>query len=348
MNLRVAVVVLNYNTRDLLRNCLRSVFAAAHEHDDQISVDVVVVDSASHDESAAMVAAEFPQATLIASRENIGYTGGNNLALHQLGFEVDAPAWSGEPLPSLPTPDYVLLLNADTELATDAIWQLATTLTLNSQVGACGANLRYGDGSFQHGAFAFPSLPQLLLDLIPAPTLRGLRTLWAKLYASSLNGRYPRERWEENQPFVVDFVLGAAIMVRGAAIQAVGGLDRNYFLYCEEIDWCLRLRMAGWQTMAVPTAHVTHYEGQSSRQVRWPSYERLWRSRLRFYQKHQSLYPFGYLQLVRWLVQAGLRWRSYVARRRFAQGQLTGSELGAELATYNTLIQTFQHGLTSH
>lgn len=344
MSLRVAVVVLNYNTRDLLRTCLRSVFAAARAHADQIAVDVVVVDSASHDGSAAMVASEFPQATLIASRENIGYTGGNNLALHQLGFAVDAPVWPGEPLPSLPTPDYVLLLNADTEIATDAIWQLATTLTTQPQVGACGANLRYGDGTFQHGAFAFPSLIQLALDLVPAPTLPGLRTLWAKLYASPLNGRYPQVQWQGTQPFGVDFVLGAAIMVRGAAIHAVGGLDPGYFLYCEEVDWCLRLRMAGWQTRAVPTARVTHYEGQSSRQVRWPSYERLWRSRLRFYQKHRLHYPPGYLALVRWLVWAGLRARAWVARRRFAHGELTGNEVGAELATYAAIMQTFQHG----
>ncbi len=343
MTLRVAVVILNYNTRDLLRNCLQSVFAAARAHTGQIAVDVMVVDSASHDGSAEMVATEFPQAMLIASRENIGYTGGNNLALHQLGFAVDAPVWPGEPLPSLATPDYVLLLNADTEIATDAIWHLATTLTLHPQVGACGAKLRYGDGTFQHGAFAFPSLTQLLLDLVPAPTLPGLRTLWAKLYASPLNGRYSQTQWQANQPFGVDFVLGAAIMVRGAAIQAVGGLDPEYFLYCEEIDWCLRLKMAGGQTMAVPAARVTHYEGQSSRQVRWPSFERLWRSRLRFYQKHRTLYPPGYLTLIRALVTNGLRLRTWVARRRFAHGELTGNEVGAELATYKTITQMFQN-----
>jgi GT2 family glycosyltransferase len=137
----------------------------------------------------------------------------------------------------------------------------------------------------------------------------------------------------------VDFVLGAALMVRGAAIEQVGGLDTDFFLYCEEMDWCLRLAEAGWVTLAVPGARVIHHEGQSTRQVRWPAYVRLWRSRLRFYQKHARRYPPGYLWWVRALVRVGMRWRAWRAERSFAHGVLTGGEVAAELAAYDTIAR---------
>lgn len=334
----LTVVILNYNTCDLLRACLRSVFAAATQRADQLAVDVIVVDSASTDDSAAMVATEFPQAHLIASPVNLGYTGGNNLALHLLGFPVDAPQLPNSPIPPLPRPpDYVLLLNADTELAGDALWQMVKVLEGGPDAGACGAHLRYGDGSFQHGAFRFPTLFQLVLDLWPLVELPGLRRFWPWLANSRLNGRYPAVCWQGDAPFTVDFVLGAALMVRGEAIRQVGGLDDGYFMYCEEMDWCLRLASAGWTILAAPAARVIHHEGQSSRQVRWPAYERLWRSRFRFYRKHARHYPPGYLWLVRLLVRIGVAWRAWLAEQRFADGALTGVEAAAELQTYRMI-----------
>src|SRR4030095_12744599 len=97
-----------------------------------------------------------------------------------------------------------------------------------------------------HCAFRCPPLIQLAADLLPLTSVPGLRTIWGRLYNSPLNGRYPLTDWEEHTPFVVDFVLGAALMVRAEAIDRVGGLDGDYFLYCEEMDWCLRLAEAGW------------------------------------------------------------------------------------------------------
>ena len=111
--------------------------------------------------------------------------------------------------------------------------------------------------------------------------------------------------WEAGKPFAVDFVLGAALMVRGAAIDAVGGLDDEYWMYCEEMDWCLRLAEGGWQVYAVPAAVVIHYEGQSSRQVRWGAFVRLWRSRFRFYARHHARYGRGYVPILRLLVKVG-------------------------------------------
>ncbi len=110
-------------------------------------------------------------------------------------------------------------------------------------------------------------------------------------------------------------------------------------MYCEEMDWALRMQQAGWRVYALPTAHVTHYEGQSSRQVRWDAYEQLWRSRLRFYTKHAQRYPFGYRLVLRLLIRLGAAWRSYQARQRFASGSATGTEIARELEAYATITR---------
>ncbi|MCX6044185.1 MAG: glycosyltransferase family 2 protein [Chloroflexi bacterium] len=333
--MRLAVIIVSYNTRDLLRSCLYSVLDSAALSADQLAVDVIVVDNASRDDSIAMVAAEFPQIHLVASPNNLGYTGGNNLALKLLGFNVTDPVAPAASIPVPQFPDFVLLLNPDTEIVGNALAQMANCLRDQPELGACGANLRYGQGQFQHGAFRFPSLFQVALDFFPLTGLPGVH----RLHNSRFNGRYPAQLWRGMTPFPVDFVLGAALMVRGAAIQQVGGLDPEFFMYCEEMDWCFRLKAAGWAIYAVPTAHVIHYEGQSSRQVRWSAYERLWRSRFRFYAKHQAYYFPAHLALVRLLVRLGIGQKIWRAQRRFAQGQVTGEALQTELAAYAKITQ---------
>jgi GT2 family glycosyltransferase len=196
-----------------------------------------------------------------------------------------------------------------------------------------GAHLNYGNGSFQHGAFHFPTLAQVALDFFPLVGIPGTH----RLRDSALNGRYPAELWQGQVPFPVDFVLGAAMFVRAAAINDIGGLDDAFFMYCEEMDWALRMQQAGWRVYALPTARVTHYEGQSSRQLRWDSYERLWRSRFRFYSKHAQHYSLGYRLALRLLVRLGARWRSHQARQRFATGSATGTEIARELEAYATI-----------
>ncbi len=322
----LAVVIVSYNVRELLGRCLESVFASAGRSGDWLRVDVLVVDNASRDGSAQMVAERFPQVHLLALDENLGFAGGNNRALRELGFgEVRAKGKS---------PDFVLLLNPDTELVDDALGQMVSFLQEHPQAGACGAHLRYGDGRFQHGAFRFPGLMQVALDLFPWDQAPGLRRFLPRLLDSRLNGRYPRHLWEGPGPFPVDFVLGAALMVRTEAIRQVGLLDEGYFMYCEEMDWCLRLGEAGWTVHALPTARVIHHEGQSSRQIPWTSFRRLWRSRFRFYAKHRKRYPPGFVRALRGLVWAGLGLRSWLARRRFARGEITGLELAEELDAY--------------
>jgi N-acetylglucosaminyl-diphospho-decaprenol L-rhamnosyltransferase len=330
---RLAVVIVNYNVRELLQACLASVQTSSASTADRLEVDIIVVDNASQDDSAAMVVAGFPDVHLIALDDNVGFTGGNNLALKYLGLHEahNHPLTFSSPHSDMP--DYVLLLNPDTEIVNDALWQMVRFLEDNPRAGICGARLCYGDGTFQHGAFRFPSLVQVMLDLFPLRSVRGMH----RLHDSRLNGRYPASCWRSRKPFEVDFVLGAALMARAKAIRAVGGLDDEYFMYCEEMDWCMRMADAGWSIHAVPAAEVIHYAGQSSRQVRWPAFERLWRSRFRFFEKYTRRYSPIERMMIRSVVRASMRLRSTIAHRRFADGEINGVQFGEELAAYESV-----------
>jgi GT2 family glycosyltransferase len=260
----LAIVVVSYNVRDLLRACLSATFASL-ALSPELDASVHVIDNASQDGSAPMVAAEFPHAHLVASADNLGFARGNNLALRQLGFGSAA------------APDFALLLNPDAEPLGDAIGLMARFLAEHPRTGAAGAQLQYPDGSFQHGAFAFPGLLQLWFDLFPPRPRR--------LLDSRLNGRYPRSLYNAGEPFPVDFALGAALMVRREAMQAAGLFDEGYFMYAEEVDWCWRMRRAGWPCWCVPSARVVHHAGASSSQFRSQAVRNLWQSRRRLYDR---------------------------------------------------------------
>ena len=265
----LAIIVVSYNVRDLLRACLRATYDSL-AISPELAAEVWVVDNASTDGSAEMVLAEYPQARLTASSQNLGFASGNNLALRALGFGESPPEGAVKP-------DYVLLLNPDAEPQADALGQLTAYLAANPEVGGVGPQLSYPDGRFQHGAFAFPGLIQLWFDFFtPRPR---------RLLESRLNGRYPRALYAAGEPFPVDFVLGAALMARREAIDAVGLMDEGYFMYAEEVDWCWRMQRAGRPFYCIPSAHVVHHGGASASQFRVRSFTNLWRSRKRLYER---------------------------------------------------------------
>ena len=127
------------------------------------------------------------------------------------------------------------------------------------------------------------------------------------------------------------------MMVRGASIIQAGGLDDAYWMYCEEMDWCLRLQDAGWAIYAVPAAQVIHHEGRSSRQVRWRAFERLWRSRFRFYSLHGRRYASAHRLAVRALLRVYLRRQAGQVRAAFGRGQLTGVEAAEALGAFDAV-----------
>jgi GT2 family glycosyltransferase len=309
----LAVLIVNWNVRDLLSACLASVYAELSHS--ALQATVWVVDNASQDGSSELVRTGFPEARLIVSNENLGFAGGNNLALRQID--------------PLQPPRHVMLLNPDTEVRPGALGALVDFLERNTQAGVAGARLFFGDGRFQHSAFDFPDLWQILFDLYPLP---------GRLYESRLNGRYPRSWYELGAPFPVDHPLGAAMMVRWEVIHQVGLFDEGFHMYCEEIDWCMRIKHRGWDIFCVPAAEVIHYEGQSTRQIREESFVNLWRSRRRLYDKH-----YGALKgwLSRLLVRAGMKRKRWAAQRAARRGELEKAEAAAQVRAYTAALAHF-------
>lgn len=297
----LAVVIVSWNVKELLADCLASTFASLAESG--LDAGVWVVDNASRDGSAEMVRERFPQVRLVASPENLGFAGGNNCALRAIGFGDSK------------LPRYVLLLNPDTAVRGDAPATMARFMDETPSAGVCGARLVYGDGSFQHSAFDFPGLVQIFLDFFP---------LHWRLTESRLNGRYPRRLYEGGTPFEIDHPLGAAMMLRREVILQTGLLDEGYRMYVEEIDWCMRIRRAGWAIYCVPSAVVVHHAGQSTRQVRDEMFVALWQSRFRLLGKH---YNRAFRGAARRLVRLGLWAEARRARAARRRGALTAGEL---------------------
>jgi GT2 family glycosyltransferase len=301
----LAVVIVTHNVRALALNALDSLMADLNSGD--LRADVYVVDSASSDDTVAAIRAQFPQVRVIASAENLGFARANNLGLRQIGF--------GEPGRTLPRAIY--LLNPDTITQPGATQTLYDTLMSKPSLGLVGARLSYGDGSFQHSAFAFPGLRQIWTEFFPTP---------GRFIEGTFNGRYPRRLYESGEPFEVDFVLGATMMLRREVVEQTGMFDEQFFMYCEEIDWAWRIHNSGWAVCCVPAAHVVHLGGQSTGQARPRSLIDLWTSRLRLFDKY---YPRWKLWLARRLIGWGMS-------RRIQQAE------ASDLPDANALIDAYR------
>lgn len=305
---RLGIVTVSYNVRDLLRQCLASVQGSLARA--PVDAEVVVVDNASADGSAEMVRREFPWVRLLANERNAGFAAANNLGLRALGF----PGEGG--------PAYGMLLNPDTIVHGAALAELVSFMERTPRAGACGARLVYGDGAFQHSAFHFPTVAMALLDFF-VPHHR--------LLDSRLNGRYPRRLYEAGKPFAVDHPLGATLLVRREAAAAVGLLDEQFFMYCEEIDWCFRIKAGGWGVYCVPQVEIVHLGGQSTQQFRADMFVALWRSRYQLFAKH---YGRLYRHAVRTVVEAGLGREAERVRWRAREGTLSAEGAEGMLAAY--------------
>lgn len=273
----LAVIIVSWNVRELLRACLASLIADLSASG--VPSRIVVVDSASTDDTPAMVRAEFPSVELIACDENIGYVKGNNLALERL--EIGDWRLNQSPISNL---QFAWLLNPDTVVHPGAAKALLDFMRAHPRCGLCGPKLLNSDGSLQHGAFALPGLVQLALETQPI--------LW-RFRNTRLDGRYDAAQYD-GPPFRIGHPLGAAMFARVEAIRQVGLLDEGFEMYAEEVDWAMRMRNAGWEIWCVPQAVVTHYGGASSSQANERAERLKWRSRQRYYRKH-------YAPLKRWL-----------------------------------------------
>jgi len=247
----ISIIIVNWNTRELLRKCLESVEATVRG----LSREVIVVDNASADGSAAMLRECFPDVRVIENVENRGFGAANNQALRVM------------------TGRYALLLNSDAVLTDNAVYELYSFIEGRPDAALACGQLLNADGSRQNSIAAFPSLLTLMTN-VPL-----LEYLFPK--------RFPSKRYTYQGPVEVDSGIGACLMVRKAAIDAVGMFDERYFFFFEETDWALQMRRAGWKVVYVPTAFIYHLQGQSiGRNVR--SRIAFYRSRYQFFHKWKS------------------------------------------------------------
>jgi N-acetylglucosaminyl-diphospho-decaprenol L-rhamnosyltransferase len=263
--LDLSVVIVSWNTRELLARCLSSVLAAGSSANeatqrgsaDRLSLEVMVVDNASADGSAQMVRERFPKVGLLANTENLGFARANNQMV---------PSCAGR---------YVLLLNPDTVVDPGALQALVAFMDEHPTAGAAGARLLNEDGSLYPSCQPAPSLPREFWRLFH------LDAVWPL-------ARYRMEQWDATTPREVDVVQGACLILRRAMLDQVGLLDEDYFIYSEEVDLCHRLRKRGWQLWWVPQAVVTHYGGQSTRQVARTMFLRLYQGKVLYFRKNHG------------------------------------------------------------
>jgi GT2 family glycosyltransferase len=256
----LAVVILNYNTHDLLRDCLNSLQAQSG-----LNVSVCVVDNASTDGSVDVVACEFPDVRLIRNTTNAGFSSGNNLGLSEYGFPDRARA------------RYAMLLNPDTVVPPDALRKMVEFADANLDVGVVGPKLLLMDGT----------LDKACRRSFPTPEVSFYRfTGLNKLFPRSPRfGRYNMTFLDEDQQADVDSCVGACMLVRAEAIQKAGLLDEQFFMYGEDLDWCLRIKQHGYRVIYYPSVVVHHVKRAASRASRKAQYE-FQRAMWLFYRKH--------------------------------------------------------------
>lgn len=253
----ISFVIVNWNTRELLKNCLESVVRTVHD----LTYEIIVVDNASDDGSVAMLHGLFPQVMIIANDKNRGFGAANNQAFQTMEGR------------------YAFLLNTDTVLMEGAVWELFVFMENHPEAGMSCGQLLNRDGSKQNSIAPFPTLFTLLMNI----------SLLEYLFPE----KYPSKRYEHHQPIAVDSGVGACLMVRREAMDAVGWFDERYFFFFEETDWAYRMRLAGWRVYHVPTARIYHLQGQSiGPDIR--SRIEFYRSRYQFFKKWHSL-PYYFL-----------------------------------------------------
>jgi GT2 family glycosyltransferase len=254
----LSVIIVNWNVRDLLRACLKSVIRSSTG----LELEIIVVDSGSSDGSVVMLRDDFPPVRVIACDQNIGFSAGNNQGI---------AAARGE---------YLLCLNPDTEVVGNALELMKAFLQANPTVGVVGPRLLYSDGTTQSSRRRFPNLATAFLEST-------ILQQWIP------HNRVLDRYYMANQPDAVtqdvDWLMGACFMLRRAVVAQVGPFDEGFFMYSEELDWMKRIRTAGWRVVYLPEAQVIHYEGKSSEQVVPLRHIRFQSSKVRYFRKHHGL-----------------------------------------------------------
>lgn len=251
--MEVSIIIVNWNTKQLLADCIDSIYSSPPG----VDFDIWVVDNFSSDGSPEMVRERFPKVQLIDNKENIGFARANNQAMRKCQGK------------------YILLLNPDTVVNPDAIVELVDFLNQTPQAGMVGARLINPDRSLQESAF-------------PLPTL--FSEFWRMFHLDYFVNvaNYPMDEWRLDSAKEVDTLLGACMLIRREALEQDDIFDEDYFIYSEEVDLCTRLKKTGWHLYWDPNAVVMHYGAQSTQQVAEEMFLRLYEGKILYFRKYRS------------------------------------------------------------
>ncbi|MCA9909635.1 MAG: glycosyltransferase family 2 protein [Anaerolineae bacterium] len=260
----LSIIIVSWNVADLLAACLDSILRSDVALDDadgqRLSAEIIVVDSASSDQTVAMLRERYPQVRLAAQTENVGFTRGNNLGL------------------GLAEGRYVFLLNPDTEIIGDAIQQMIAYLDAHPDVGILGPHTHNSDGTTQSSRRRFPTLATGFFE-----------STWLQPFTpKALLDRYYVRDAADDATVDFDWVQGSALLARRAVYEQIGGLDEGYVMFSEELDWCKRAQLAGWRVVYLGSAHITHHGGKSTEQVVARKHIHFQESKLRYYRKYHG------------------------------------------------------------
>ncbi len=260
----LSIIIVSWNVGDLLLDCLESIYQITSQpmmiEDDAMTLEIIIVDSASSDNTVQQVKELFPQVILIPMTENIGYTRGNNLAMAQAKGR------------------HIFLLNPDTLVLGNALVKMVQYLDANPDVGIIGPFTLNTDGTTQPTRRRFPT-----------PLLGYFESTWLQPFSPK---RLLDHYYVNDQPSVatidVDWVQGSALMARREVYERIGGLDEGYIMFSEELDWCKRAKLAGWRVVFLCTAQIIHHGGQSTSQVMARKHIHFQESKLRYFHKYHG------------------------------------------------------------
>jgi N-acetylglucosaminyl-diphospho-decaprenol L-rhamnosyltransferase len=279
--LDVSIIIVNWNVLQLLAACLESIQRSPNPP----SLEIIVVDSASSDESVAMLKQRFPDVITLAQTENIGFTRGNNLGMKSARGR------------------YLFLLNPDTEIIDDALTQMVDYLDMHTQVGILGPHTYNTDRTTQSTRRRFPSLAVGIFE-----------STWLQPFAPKqlLDHFYVNDA-PENATLEVDWVQGSALIARREVYEQIGGLDEGYIMFSEELDWCKRAKDANWRVIYYGDAHIIHHGGKSTEQVVARKHIHFQESKLRYFRKHHGATTAHFLRVIL-LVNYGVQLAIEVAK----------------------------------
>ncbi|HWR73339.1 MAG TPA: glycosyltransferase family 2 protein [Nitrospirota bacterium] len=270
----LSFIIINWNTRQMLLDCIASI----EQHASNLRHEIIVIDNASTDKSVEAVCHSYPRVEVIQNSHNLGFAKANNLGIKRMKGT------------------YAVLLNSDTLVMAGAVEKLLAFMNTTPRAGICGPQLLNADGSYQKSYDRFPTL------VSEFTSKSFLRSFFPGVYRK----QFLTEPAPSVDPSPVDFIIGACMVVRKEAIEAAGMLDEDYFFFYEEIDWCYRMKRAGWEVYHVPDARIVHFGGGSTRGLNLRARAESWRSRYLFFQKSLMLgrteklllYAAGFIQVL--------------------------------------------------